>query len=123
MKPNDTCPLCGGDLASYQVMTLDGRGEQERQVGCSKNNPLCLLAGHAWSLQKWDALCELVAAAGEGYPGAAHERLTLNSRLSGLARKWVERGCLFAEVHPSPAGAAFRMCAKELCDATGETGL
>lgn len=74
------CPMCEKELATYQVSRLgeDG-GSQEREVGCAKQNAPCLLAGHSWPLSKWDELCRMVASAGEGYPGAAHDRLTVNN--------------------------------------------
>jgi hypothetical protein len=113
------CPMCEKELATYQVSRLgEEGGPQEREVGCAKENAPCLLAGHSWPLSKWDELCQMVAAAGEGYPGAAHDRMTINSALCDLVHRWKERACLFSEVHPSPAGSAFMMCARELCEAT-----
>jgi len=109
------CPMCEKELATYQVSRLgeDG-GPQEREVGCAKENAPCLLAGHSWPLSKWDELCQMVAAAGEGYPGAAHDQLTDRQALFSLVNKWNDAADLFASVSPGPAGCAMRRCAEEL---------
>jgi len=110
------CPMCEKELATYQVSSLgeDG-GPQEREVGCAKDNAPCLLAGHSWPLSKWDELCQMVAAAGEGCPGAACDRMDLLHQLDTLVHTWSVYAALLAEVHPnSPANAAFRKCVEEL---------
>ncbi len=119
------CPMCEKGLATYQVSSLgeDG-GPQEREVGCAKENAPCLLAGHSWPLSKWDELCQMVAAAGEGYPGAAHDRLQVNNRLRDLHEKWKANACLMNSIRTDdPAARVFFICARELCEATGESGL
>lgn len=120
------CPMCEKELATYQVSRLgeDG-GPQERKVGCAKENAPCLLAGHFWTLSKWDDLCRMVASAGEGYPGAAHDRLTLNNRLRDLVNRWYGNACVIGACmgEDNPAAKAMLRCRAELCEATGEPGL
>lgn len=101
------CPMCEKELATYQVSRLgeDG-GPQERKVGCAKENAM-------------------VASAGEGYPGAAHDRLTLNLRLRDLVNRWYGNACVIGACmgEDNPAAKAMLRCRAELCEATGEPGL
>jgi hypothetical protein len=110
------CPMCGKELSTYQVTQLGaGSDIHEREVGCAKNNAPCLLSGHSWPLSRWDELCDLIASAGEGYPGAAHDRMDWIHQLDVLARTWHSHAELLAEVHPnSPANSAFRKCVGDL---------
>jgi len=118
------CPMCGKELATYQVTQLGCGGAQDREVGCAKENAPCLLAGKSWDLLRWGQLCGLVAAAGEGYPGAAHDRLTCNNKLRDLHEKWKANACLLNSIRTDdPAACVFFICARELCEATGESGL
>ena len=120
------CPMCEKELATYQISRLgeDG-GPQEREVGCAKENAPCLLAGHSWPLSKWDELCQMVVSAGEGYPGSAHDRLTVNNRLRDLVNRWYVHACIIGACmgEDHPAAKAMLQCRKELCEATGERGL
>lgn len=110
------CPMCEKELATYHVSRLGEDGlPQEREVGCAKENAPCLLAGHSWPLSKWDELCQMLASADEGYPGAECGIMDLLHQLDTLVHTWSVFAELLAEVHPaSPANAAFRKCAGEL---------
>lgn len=111
--PKETaCPMCNSKLASYAV--LNG-GDVDRHVGCGAEEGTCLLAKKSWSIKQWDDVCSLVASAGEGYPGAACDRMDLLHQLDTLVHTWSVYAELLSEVHPaSPANAAFRKCAGEL---------
>lgn len=111
------CPMCGKSLATYQVSRLGDDGvPQEREVGCAKENAPCLLAGHSWPLSKWDDVCDLVASADEGYPGAADDALRRESMLMCLVNKWRERADFLSYIVPGDGSAlrVLRVCIDEL---------
>ena len=57
----------------------------------------------------------MVYSAGEGYPGAAQDRMDLIHQLDTLVHTWSVYAEMLSEVHPgSPANAAFRKCVAEL---------
>lgn len=123
---NLRCPLCHSEVATYVVTHLGGGGgDADRHVGCGAEEGKCLLAKKSWSLAQWDALCGLLLAVGEYYPGATHDRLTLNSRLRDLANRWYGHACIIGACmgEDHAAAKAFLRCRKDLCEATGETGL
>lgn len=116
VTPKETsCPICQSDLASYSVKTLGDAGQLDRHIGCSAEEGTCLLAKKSWIIKQWDEVCDMVACAGEGYPGAAIDRMDLLHQLDTLVHTWSVYAELLAEVHPnSPANAAFRKCVSEL---------
>lgn len=116
VTPKETaCPICQSDLATYSVKTLGDMGPLDRHVGCSAQEGTCLLAKKSWSLKQWDEVCYMVASAGEGHPGAAHDRMDLLHQLGALVHTWSGYADLLAEVCPnSPANSAFRKCVEEL---------
>ena len=124
LNTNVCCPLCEGKLATYQVKQLgvDG-GTQEREVGCAGDNAPCLLAGKSWTLAQWDELCSLVARAPLARAIAAHDRLMVNNRLRDLVNRWHGNAGILAEMGDHAASKAFLRCRKDLCEATGDTGL
>jgi hypothetical protein len=118
------CPICQNDLAYYAVNVLGEDGVTDRHVWCSAEEGSCLLAKKSWSLEQWNELCDMVACAREGYPGAAHDRLTCNNNLRDLHEKWKANACLMNSIRTDdPAACVFFICARELCEATGESWL
>lgn len=112
----EKCPKCGGEAAYYQAMEFG-------YVGCKANEGACLLAKKSWTLSQWEELKSIFASADEGYPGAAHDRLTVNNRLRDLVNKWHGNAGILAEMGDHAASKAFLRCRKDLCEATGESGL
>lgn len=119
----EKCPKCGWEVAYYQVTDLGCVGSN-LHIGCKANEGACLLAKKTWTMEQWEELKAVFASADEGYPGAAHERLELNNRLRDLHEKWKANSCLMNSIREDdPAACVFFICARELCAATGETGL